>query len=253
MRLHATEAGDGPPLALLHGLFGQGQNLREVQRRLAERFRVVALDLRNHGASQHAPGMGYATQAADVAETLSALKALPCTLLGHSMGGKAAMRLALDRPEAVSGLVVVDIAPAPYPLHFRAYVDAMRALPMEPGFTRGHADAALAPVVPEPRVRAFLLQNFRTGSPPAWRFGLDEIAAGLEEIAAWEPGGRSYGGPATFIAGQRSDYIRPAHRAAALAQFPAARFVTVPDAGHWVHAENLPGFLDALDSALPRI
>ena len=246
MILHAAEAGDGPPLVLLHGLFGQGQNLREVQRRLAADRRVVALDLRNHGSSPHEAGMDYATQAADVADTLRLLGALPCELLGHSMGGKVAMRLALDRPEAVTRLVVVDIAPVPYPPHFRDYAAAMQALPMAPGFTRGQADAALAAVVPEPRVRAFLLQNFRTGSPPAWRLGLDEIAAGLPQIEAWPPGGRPYEGPALFVAGERSDYIRPEHRPAVRALFPAARFATVAGAGHWVHSENLEGFLAAI-------
>ncbi len=246
MILHATEAGAGPPLVLLHGLFGQGQNFREAQRRLAADRRVIALDLRNHGASPHATGMDYASQATDVADTLGLLKAAPCELLGHSMGGKVAMRLALDRPELVARLIVVDIAPVPYPVHFRDYVAAMRALPMEPGLTRGQADAALAPVVQEPRVRAFLLQNFRTGSPPAWRFGLDEIAAGLAQIADWAPDGRPYDGPALFVAGECSDYIRAEHRAAVAALFPAARFATVAGAGHWVHSENLDGFLAAI-------
>lgn len=249
MRLNVTEAGHGAPVVLLHGLFGAGQNFGAIQKKLAasDGRRVLALDLRNHGASPHASAMGYPEMAEDVAETLEALAALPAAVVGHSMGGKVAMALALARPEAVSRLVVADIAPVRYPPAFRPYAEAMRALPLRPGLTRREADAALAEAVAEPGVRAFLLQNLRLDTdPPRWRIALEEIAAALPGIEDWPgPSGR-YDGPTLFVSGERSRYILPEHHPAIRSLFPEARFATVPGAGHWVHAENPAGFLEAI-------
>jgi pimeloyl-ACP methyl ester carboxylesterase len=168
MILHSTSRGEGPVLVLLHGLFGQSGNFGAVQRRLAVGRRVVAMDLRNHGASPHAPGMDYRTLAADVAETIAALGLGPCAILGHSMGGKAAMALALARPDLVSRLCVADIAPVRYRPHLVTYALAMRAMALAPGLSRAAADAALAPVVADAGERAFLLSNLVTGATPRW-------------------------------------------------------------------------------------
>ncbi|WP_135466529.1 alpha/beta fold hydrolase [Crenalkalicoccus roseus] len=244
MRLNLVEAGAGAPVALLHGLFGAAQNWGAIQRRLAARHRVLALDLRNHGASPRAPAMDYPAMAEDVAETLATAGALPAAIIGHSMGGKVAMALALTRPEAVSRLLVADIAPLAYPPALRGYVAALRGLALRPGLTRREADAALAAAVPQPGIRAFLLQNLRFDrDPPDWRLGLAEIAAAMPAIEGFPELGARYQGPALFLAGERSDYIRPEHHARIRALFPAARFATVPKAGHWVHAENPEGFL----------
>ena len=252
MRLNAIGSGDGPPVALLHGLFGQARNFGLVTRTLSARHRVLALDGRNHGDSPHDPRMDYATMAADAAETLAALGARPAAVLGHSMGGKAAMTLALTDPGAMSRLVVADIAPVAYPPHFRGHAEAMLAMPLRPGLTRRDADAALAGAVPEAGVRAFLLQNLALDAdPPHWRIGLAAIAAGLPAIEGWEvPPGARYDGPALFVRGARSDYVRPEHKAAIRALFPRAEFATVENAGHWLHAENPAGFLDAVGGFL---
>ncbi len=251
MILNVVERGTGMPLVLLHGLFGRAANLGTVQRTLAERFRVLALDLRNHGANPHVPAMNYPIMAADVLETLRERAALPCALVGHSMGGKVAMTLALQSPETVLRLVVADIAPVPYAHGNRAYVEAMAAVPLHPGLTRAAADAALANAVPDPVVRGFLLQNLRLGAAPEWRIGLDEIGAALPEIEGWsQPNGFSYPGPTLFIAGVRSDYIRPEARPEIRKLFPAARFVTLKGAGHWLHADNPAGFVAVLEAFL---
>lgn len=251
MRLHAVEAGNGLPVVLLHGLFGQAVNFGAVQRRLAARYRVIALDLRNHGASPHAGDMGYATMAADVRETLEALGALPCRLVGHSMGGKVAMMLALTQPAAVDRLVVADIAPVSYPPRLRGYVAAMRDVELAPGLTRAAADAALTGAVAEAAVRGFLLQSLVPGAQPRWKLGLAEIAAAMPEIEGWEaPAAARYAGPTLFVAGGRSNYIRAEHRGAIRALFPAARFVTLRRAGHWLHADDPEGFLEVLSAAL---
>jgi pimeloyl-ACP methyl ester carboxylesterase len=251
MILHAVEAGEGPSLVLLHGLFGSAQNFASVQRQLARRFRCIALDLRNHGSSPHDAAMRYEAMAADVLDTLAARAALPAVVLGHSMGGKVAMRLALDRPDAACRLIVADIAPVPYSPAFRDLAAAMQALPLAPGLTRAVADARLAVAIADPGLRAFLLQNLRVGAQPGWRIGLAEIVSALPAIEGWNaPDGVIYPGPTLFVAGTRSDYIRPEHRPAIRALFPAARFVAVKHAGHWVHAENPAGFVGVVEAFL---
>jgi pimeloyl-ACP methyl ester carboxylesterase len=252
MRLHAVEAGaGGAPVVLLHGLFGSAANFGLVQRRLAARHRVIALDLRNHGASPHAEGMSYQAMAGDVLETLEALSALPCRLVGHSMGGKVAMMAALTAPAAVERLVVADIAPVAYPPRLRGYVAALRALKLVPGLTRAAADRALAGAVAEAAVRGFLLQSLVPGAEPRWKLGLAEIDAAMPEIEGWAaPAGARHDGPALFVAGGRSDYIRADDRGAIRALFPQARFVTLRRAGHWLHADDPEGFLDVLGAAL---
>jgi pimeloyl-ACP methyl ester carboxylesterase len=254
MILDAIISGGGRPIVLLHGLFGAARNFGAVQRRLATSARVIALDLRNHGRSPHASGMDYPTMAADVLETLHALQALPCVLIGHSMGGKTAMRVALDAPDAVERLLISDIAPVTYRAGFRGYAEAMAALDLSGEPTRAGLDAALAPTVADPAVRAFLLQNVRLGPPASWRIGLREIAAGLPDIEAWPtpPAEARYAGPTLFVAGGASDYIRPEHRAPIRARFPAAHFVTLRKAGHWVHADDPEGFLQLTETFLQR-
>ena len=254
MILHAVERGRGAPVALLHGLYGQANNFATVQRRLAEGRRVIVLDLRNHGASPHAPDMSYPAMAEDVLETLRDLGALPCALVGHSMGGKVAMRAALDAPAAVSRLLVVDIAPVAYDhagFHGR-YVAAMRAVELRPGLTRAAADAALAEAVPDKATRSFLLLNLRFGGTPSWRLNLEAIEAALPALAGWPlPDDGPYRGPALFLAGGRSDYIRPESREAIRALFPASRVVTLKEAGHWVHADDPEGFIGVAEAFIP--
>lgn len=253
MILHSVEAGQGKPVVLLHGLFGSARNFGAVQKALAARYRTLALDLRNHGASPHGPVDDYSAMAADVLETLAALEALPAVVLGHSMGGKVAMRAALDRPEAVAALVVADIAPVPHPPHLRPTAGAMEALELSPGLTRAKADAILSATIPEDGIRGFLLQNLTLGATPSWRIGLAEIVAGMPAIESWPATHQTYGGPTLFIAGERSDYIREEYKPTIRTLFPRARFVTLKNAGHWLHADNPAGFLAVLEAFLAAI
>ena len=249
MILNGTELGSGQPIALLHGLFGSAANFGSVQKRLAERFRVISLDLRNHGGSPHAPFMSYPAMAEDVLETLRARGALPCTLAGHSMGGKVAMAAALEAPGAVARLLVADIAPAAYAPTFRPYAAAMQAVKLSGDLTRIAADRALVEAVDSPAVRAFLLQNLRFGANPGWRIGLDAIAAALPLIEGRpQLEEQAYLGPTLFVAGARSDYIRPEHRPLIRELFPTARFAMLKNAGHWVHADNPEGFCSLVDA-----
>ena len=252
MILHVIEAGHrGPPLVLLHGLFGSARNFGLVQREFASRRRTIALDLRNHGASPHDANMRYADMAADVMQTLDRLSALPAILLGHSMGGKVAMQAALTHAESVARLIVADIAPITYPPHYRDIANAMMALPLLPSMTRAEADAALTQSVPDAVMRAFLLQNLQLGAAPAWRIGLGEIVAAFAEIAGWDaPADARYMGPTLFVAGATSNYVKPEHRPIIRSQFPSARFVTLKNAGHWLHADNPSGFIAVVEAFL---
>ena len=244
LALHAEGEPGRPRVVLLHGLFGSARNLGGLQRALAAEFHVLAPDLRNHGDSGHDEAMGYPAMAQDVLETLD--DHWPAAVLGHSMGGKVAMTLALHAPDKVRRLLVADIAPVGYPSHFGAYVAAMLLVPQH--VSRREADAALQAAVPDPAVRSFLLHNFRTGS--GWRVGLAEIAAGLADIEAWPATGRSYGGPALFLTGEWSGYVRDSDRPAIRALFPAARFAVIRDAGHWLHAEQPAAFNAAVAAFL---
>ncbi len=255
MILHAVEGGAdrgaGPPVALLHGLFGAAGNFAAIQRRLGAMRRVIAFDLRNHGASPHDPAMAYADMAEDVLDSLAALNVPRAALIGHSMGGKVAMQAALLRPDRVSRLLVADIAPVRYDPAFRGIADAMLAMPLVPGLTRPAADAALAPAVPDPAVRGFLLQNLRLGPAPAWRIGLREIAASLPGIEGWDAtAGAQYAGPVLMLRGERSDYVRPEYRPAIRALFPMARFTALKGAGHWLHADAPDAFVEVAQAFL---
>jgi esterase len=250
MILHAVEAGEGPPVVLLHGLFGAGRNFGAMQRALAPRFRVIALDMRNHGESPHEPGMGYASLAGDVHETLAALRVQRAAIVGHSMGGKAAMALALLHSALVARLMVSDIAPVVYQHGNGRLAAAMQAIPLSAALTRRDADAALAGVESRADVRAFLLQNLRFGEAPRWRVGLNEIVAAVPDLEGWTDLPGTYDGPTVFVTGAQSDYVLPGHRPLIREMFPNARFVAVKNAGHWVHADNPAAFLSVLEAFL---
>ena len=250
MILNAIESGDGPPVVLMHGLFGAARNFGVFQRTLSARFRVIALDLRNHGASPHGADMRYPTMAQDVLDTLTARNALPAAVIGHSMGGKTAMAMALLQPETVGRLLVSDIAPVAYQHGNRGITAAMRAIPLSPSLTRAEAIAALAGAVPDAGVRAFLVQNLRFGDQPAWRIALPEIEAAVPDLEGWADLPGAYEGPALFVTGAQSGYVTDAHRPVIRALFPKARFVAIKNAGHWVHADNPAGFASVLDGFL---
>jgi esterase len=240
MILNVLVNGEGPPLVLLHGLFGAAKNLGVLARGLGRQARVISMDLRNHGDSPHAADMGFASMAGDVAETCAALGLTRVRVAGHSMGGKTAMVLALTRPELVERLAVLDIAPVRYTHNYHDYVQVMREIPLKPELTRQAADAALAQVVPAAPMRAFLLNNLVLGAAPRWRAGLDEIAEALPKLLEWEdpPGCRPYAGPTLFLRGGESDYVRPEADADIKRLFPEADQKTIDGASHWLHADQ---------------
>ncbi|MEX5730020.1 esterase [Rhodovulum iodosum] len=233
------QPGAAPPLVIAHGLFGSARNWGVIAKRLSDTRPVVAVDMRNHGDSPRADSQSYAAMADDLAGVIDAHGGR-ADILGHSMGGKAAMVLALRQPQAIGRLIVADIAPVAYG-HTQAHlIHAMRGLDLSAVSRRGEADAALAAEVDDPGIRAFLLQSLDLKSkPPRWRLNLDTLEAEMARIIGW-PDDLSghFGGPALFLSGAASDYVRPEHRETIKALFPAARFAKLPGAGHWLHAEK---------------
>ena len=247
--LACRETGDGPPLVILHGLFGNARNWDAIAGRLARDWRVLAFDLRNHGDSPWDDDCRYTAMAADVSAGLQARGIGRAAVVGHSMGGKAAMALALDAPDRVASLVVVDIAPADYPPTFLPHVRAMRRIDPARLTRRSLADRDLAEAVPEAGVRGFLLQNLvPRGDAFLWRVNLAGLEAGMAEITGFpaELLERAYKGPTLFLAGGASDYIRPEHGDRIRALFPASRYRALAGAGHWPHAEKPDAFTERL-------
>jgi pimeloyl-ACP methyl ester carboxylesterase len=241
----------GSRVVFLHGLFGQGRNWTQIGKALADRHRVLLIDLPHHGHSPWEDGFDYLRVADQVAALLDADD--PVTLVGHSLGGKVAMVLALQHPDLVERLCVVDVSPVAYDhlSEFEKYVAALRALDLGSLTQRSDADAALAPAVPDSTVRAFLLQNLhRDGHAWGWRANLEVLGAALPEIGGWPEsrlaGLPAYAGPVLWVAGARSDYVRPEYAATMNRWFPGNRRVTIKDAGHWVHSEQPQVFVEVL-------
>ena len=228
----------GVPLLIAHGLFGSARNWGVIARRLAEDRRVVTVDMRNHGESFRDPDNGYGALAGDLAEVIAA-EGGQADVLGHSMGGKAAMRLALEHPGAVRRLVVADIAPVAYGHDRTNFVEAMLGLVLAGLTSRGEADRRLAETLSGAALRAFLLQSLDLrGDGPRWKLNLDVLKDEMPRITGWEEVGGQFDGPTLFLSGAESDYVRPEHRERILALFPKARFAKIPGAGHWLHAEK---------------
>jgi len=243
--LAAQIFGEGQPVILLHGLFGSQRNWGGIIRALAPDARIHGLDLRNHGDSPWAESMTYDDMAADVARYIEKIGTGPVTLLGHSMGGKVGMRLALTRPELLSRLIVVDIAPVSYHNeHYSDYVAAMQALPLGQITRRAEADAALKPTISDDSLRAFLLQNLVSdGGHFRWRINLANIGANMKSLIAFPDSEASFSEPTFFLAGERSNYIRPRDNDAIQHHFPESEIQVIPDSGHWPHAEHPERFL----------
>ncbi len=246
--LHAVTHGGPagrPPLMIAHGLFGSARNWSAVARRMSAARRVVAVDMRNHGASGWSDTHGYHDMAADLAEIIDGRT----DVLGHSMGGKAAMVLALTRPETLRRLVVADIAPAGYASTQQPVIDAMRAVALDRIESRQDADAQLAERIADAGVRAFLLQSLDV-TERRWRVNLDALEREMPRIAGFPEIDGAFEGPALFLAGADSAYVTAAHRGRIKALFPNARLVRIPGAGHWLHADRPRAFEAAVTAFL---
>ncbi len=234
----------GQPIVILHGLLGSSRNWATHAKWLGETHQAFALDLRNHGTSPWADDMNYEAMADDVRSFIKARGLGPVIMIGHSMGGKTAMRLALNEPSLVEKLVVVDIAPVAYDHSFGGYVEAMLAIDVANLTHRKEIDDILAVTVPEPAIRAFLLQNLeRRGQGFAWKANLAVLAKAMPGLMNFPVrDGDHFANPSIFLAGANSNYVRTSDQPVIERLFSRAEIRHIADAGHWLHAEQPAAF-----------
>ena len=254
--VRTTVVGDGDArVVFLHGLFGQGRNFTQIAKALQPEARSLLVDLPNHGGSAWTERFDYEETAELVAEHLrDELADGPVHVVGHSMGGKVAMVLALRHPDVVDRLVVADIAPASGGSlgEFAHLLDSLAAIDLAAVGRRSDADEQLAARVDDERVRGFLLQNLRAdGDVWRWQANLDLLRRDLRAIGGFpDTGDATFDGPVLWVAGERSDYVRPEHDPVMRRLFPRTTLVTVKGAGHWVHSERPEAFVSVLRTFL---
>ena len=234
------------PLVLLHGLFGSARNWQSQARALADEYRVLAMDLRNHGESPWVETMSYREMAEDVASFLTREGLEGATVMGHSMGGKTAMVLALEQGELVSRLIVVDIAPVAYAHTHLPYIKAKQAVDLDAVSRRSEVDLVLQEAIPERGLRSFLLHNLVTeGGRLRWRINLEALHDNMDDLVSFpDPvDDLSYDGPTLFLAGAESQYLQLAPLPRIRTLFPASEIDAIAAAGHWLHADQPQAFL----------
>lgn len=233
--VHGTET-EKPPLVIAHGLFGSGRNWGVIARRLSDTRQVIAVDMRNHGDSAWTGSHTYPEMAADLAEVMADL-GRPADLLGHSMGGKASMMMALSQPGNLRRLVVADIAPVAYSHTQLPYIQAMRAVDLSAITRRSDAEAQLAAQGVERALQSFFTQSLDlTGK--RWKLNLKALERNMPAIMTFPETEATWDGPTLFLTGAESNYVRPEHREIIRAHFLRPRFARIPGAGHWLHADR---------------
>jgi len=230
--------GTGAPLLIAHGLFGTARNWGVLAKRLADERQVISVDMRNHGSSFRAASNTYGDMAGDLARVIES-GGDSSNVLGHSMGGKAAMMLALSRPDLVEKLVVADIAPVGYSHSQLDKITAMQAVDLSVVERRRDADEQLVDLVKDASLRSFLLQSLTLGEGGAsWKLNLDALGAAMEDVIGFPDVDARFEGEVLFLHGGNSDYVQPAHHDHILSLFPNASFEMIEGAGHWLHAEK---------------
>jgi pimeloyl-ACP methyl ester carboxylesterase len=243
----------GGTVVILHGLLGAARNWTTIAKQLADTHRVFALDLRNHARSPWADRMSFEEMAGDVAAFIERHALSRPAVIGHSLGGKVAMRLALTRAGLVERLVVVDVAPIAYAHTLGSFVEAMQEVDLATVRQRADADRQLERTIPDAAIRGFLLQNLvKSDTGYAWRVHLEAIALNMPELLGFAPPAAEaiYGGPTLFVAGGNSRYLQPEHWPLIERLFPEAELAVIAGAGHWVHAERPAEFLDRVRAFL---
>ncbi len=239
MLLYSRSQGSGPPLILLHGLFGSLENLGAIAKPLAQSFCVHSLDLPNHGRSPQTAHMSLDAMADAVGAWMDAQGIDTAHFFGHSLGGKTLMEFALKYPQRVNKLIVADIAPVHYTPHHQAVFTGLLSITPERLTSRAEADHILLPHVPELPVRSFLLKNLvKEENGFSWRMNLPIIHRDYAQLISGNREGAIFTGQTLFLKGGNSDYITEQHRAAIVQRFPAAQLKIVANTGHWLHAEK---------------
>lgn len=252
MELNYKSFGQGDPIVILHGLFGTLDNWQTIAKKLADKYMVYIVDQRNHGKSPHAAPMDYPTLAADLKAFLESQWIHHAHIIGHSMGGKTAMQFALDYPDFVDELIVVDIAPKAYAGGHQAIFDALFSIDIDALQSRSEAEEILKSRIDEEGVRLFLLKNLTRKKEGGfrWKMNLPVIHQHYQDILAPIESMFTFDDPALFIRGGKSDYILDTDLDGIKEPFPAASLETIPEAGHWIHAEAPAAFLDVVKKVL---
>jgi pimeloyl-ACP methyl ester carboxylesterase len=240
MQLYFKESGQGKPVVLLHGLFGSSDNWYYIAQKLATKFRVIAVDQRNHGQSPHSMQMDYSSMATDLAELMAAQQITSAAVLGHSMGGKTAMQFALQFPHLVEKLVVADMAPRGYEVMHDKIFAALLALDLSAYEGRQPMEEVLAPAIPSLTLRRFLLKNLGRDAHGKffWKINLRGLADNYVRLREPLSAAAPFTKPTLFIRGGKSDFITEADETRIRELFPAAQIETMPEAGHWLHADQ---------------
>ncbi len=254
VRLYFHVTGHGHPIIILHGLFGSSDNWFTLSKFFGEKFKVFAVDLRNHGRSPHSDQFNYRIMADDINNLVIHEGVNSVHLLGHSMGGKTAMQFALMYPEKVDKLIVVDVAPKAYPPKHDAIFQALFALKLERYKTRSELDSALSQHISDYAVRQLLLKNvFRDGEGNLkWKIDVAAIYKNYDDVSGAIDGKRQFDKPTLFIKGSKSSYILDNDIPQIKFIFPSAEFVSIENAGHWVHAEAPQKFAEVVLEFLMR-
>ncbi len=253
LKLSYREFGVGPPVIVLHGLFGSVSNWTGIAKKLARTHRIITVDLRNHGASPWSDSMVLTEMAGDLVHFIDHHRLEKPVVLGHSLGGKVAMVLALEHPDKVEKLVVADISPVTYPPALKPYIKAMQDIDLSSLSRRGEVEEKLEAAIPEAGVRAFLMQNLETSNNRlGWRINLDALESGMEDFSSFpaQTAGRHYDEPTLFISGGKSTYVQKSHHQLIRKMFPQVRFEEIHGAGHWLHAEKPGDFIQIVNDFL---
>ena len=249
MQLNFKKVGKGPPLIILHGLFGMSDNWLTISRRIAQRHTVYLLDLRNHGHSPHADVFNYNILSDDLEEFMQQQKLDCVRLIGHSLGGKVSMCFALKYPQRVEKMVLVDIAPKRYnhPF-FRSVLDLMMRLDLKSFINRSDIDEAFATVIVNPVVRQFILKNINRNADLSflWKINVPSLSNNLDNIFKEIKSDKTYDKPVLTVRGAKSDYVLDEDMVDIKRLFPAAKLATIADADHWLHVEAEDVFCDQL-------
>ena len=251
MKLNFKKVGEGEPLVILHGLFGSLDNWMTLAKKLGEHFEVFVVDARNHGQSPHSDDFNYDVMADDLYEFLIFHNIVNPIILGHSMGGKTAMQFAMNYPNQLEKLIVVDIAPKSYPVHHTAILNGMLSLNLNIINTRKGADEELSKHIDDLSTRQFLLKNLYwiEKEKLAWRFNLSVINSQIEIIGQGLENVEIFEKPTLFIRGEKSNYITESDFEPIKNIFPNAEIKSM-NTGHWIHAESPVEFLQVLSSFL---
>lgn len=252
MPLFHKSLGQGPPLVILHGLFGSLDNWMGIAKALSAQQTVYLVDLRNHGKSFHDRQFNYSVMSEDLLQWSRQVGLKDYALLGHSMGGKVAMFHAQQYPEKLHRLLIVDIGPKAYPVHHQAILDGLSAIDTSSLQSRQEADDSLALFVPEAGVRQFLLKNLKReeGGGFRWKLNLPVIRDNIQAVGTALPVEPQVTVPGLFLTGEKSHYVLDSDRAAILQQFPNAEIRSVAGAGHWIHAEAPTAFVKEVGNYL---